>query len=144
MNIYFIGSTVFCLAALAIVYWLHSQAQLDLPTPRVAPPVDASPKNLQPPAKNRQGGFRLFLFSLSSYENLPKPTYTVSTLVYIIPALHFPGTDFMAENKLPPRKYPEIYEKIIPVALAVLLVTIVIILTILFAIALGFLPGVNY
>jgi hypothetical protein len=50
----------------------------------------------------------------------------------------------MPENKVPQRKYPEIYEKIIPVALVVLLVTIVIILTIVFAIALGFLPGVNY
>ena len=39
MNIYFIGSTIFCLAALGVIYWIHSQARLDIPTPHVAPPV---------------------------------------------------------------------------------------------------------
>jgi hypothetical protein len=50
----------------------------------------------------------------------------------------------MTENKLPQRKYPEIYEKIIPIALGVIVVTIGIVLVIVFAIAFGFLPGVNY
>jgi hypothetical protein len=49
MSIYFIISTLFCRAALAIVYWIHSQARL----------------NLQSPARNGRGF--LLLCRLSNY-----------------------------------------------------------------------------
>ncbi len=56
MSIYFIGSTIFCLAALAIVYWTHSQARLDIPTPHVAPPVGdlLPPVSVIVPARNEE------------------------------------------------------------------------------------------
>ncbi len=60
MSIYFIGSTIFCLAALAIVYWLHSQSRLDIPTPHVAPPMGdlLPPVSVIVPARNEAKNIR--------------------------------------------------------------------------------------
>jgi hypothetical protein len=42
------------------------------------------------------------------------------------------------------RKYPEVYERMIPIALGIILVAIVVVLIIAAAIALRLVPGVSY
>jgi chlorobactene glucosyltransferase len=64
MSIYFIGSTIFFLAALAIVYWLHSRARLDLQTPHVAPPPGGPPVSVIVPARNEEKNIRRCVESL--------------------------------------------------------------------------------
>jgi hypothetical protein len=46
-----------------------------------------------------------------------------------------------AEKIVASRKYPKIYEKIIPIALGIISLAIMVVLVIIFAIALHLLPG---
>lgn len=69
---YFIVSTVLCLAALFILYWLHTQAWLDVQTPRVSPPSDGPLVSLIVPARNEEKNIRHCVESLlaQDYPNL--------------------------------------------------------------------------
>ena len=41
----------------------------------------------------------------------------------------------------PKRQYPPFYERVVPIALGIIALTIVVLLLIIFAVAMGFLPG---
>jgi len=58
MLLYFFISTVFLLAALLILAWLHTQARLEIKTPHVAPPVAGPLVSLLVPARNEQKNIR--------------------------------------------------------------------------------------
>ena len=62
--IYFLVSTLFFIAALAIIYWLHTQAWLEIKTPPVAPPVSGPPVSVIVPARNEQANIRRCVESL--------------------------------------------------------------------------------
>lgn len=46
-----------------------------------------------------------------------------------------------APRQQPKRQYPPIYERIVPIALAVIALAIVVVLIIIFGVALGLFPG---
>lgn len=51
----------------------------------------------------------------------------------------------MTDGKPPARKsYPEVYEKLIPIALGVIVVAIIVVLLVVFAVALRLVPGVAF
>lgn len=72
MNPYFIVSTVFFVAALVIIYWLHNQAWLELKTPHVVPPLAGAPVSVIVPARNEQKNIRRCVEALMAqdYPNL--------------------------------------------------------------------------
>jgi chlorobactene glucosyltransferase len=58
MSIYLIGSTVFVLAALVILHWLHNQSWLEIRTPPVAPPAGGPFVSILVPARNEEKNIR--------------------------------------------------------------------------------------
>jgi hypothetical protein len=48
------------------------------------------------------------------------------------------------QKTIPAKKYPEIYEKSIPIALGIILLAILVVLMVIFAIALHLLPWTGY
>ena len=51
----------------------------------------------------------------------------------------------MADSKPPTRRsYPDVYEKLIPVALGIIVAAILVVLLIVFAVALRLVPGVTF
>ncbi len=72
MILLFALSTVAFLIALLILYWLHTQAWLDVQTPHVAPPASGPLVSLIVPARNEEKNIRLCVESLldQDYPNL--------------------------------------------------------------------------
>jgi chlorobactene glucosyltransferase len=64
MTVYFIISTIFFVAALAILYWLHTQAGLDIKTPHVPPPASGPLVSVIVPARNEEKNIRHCVESL--------------------------------------------------------------------------------
>ncbi len=58
MNLMLLLSTLLCLAALAIIYWLHNQYHLDILVEPVPPPADAPLISVLIPARNEARNIR--------------------------------------------------------------------------------------
>ncbi|MCX7754158.1 MAG: glycosyltransferase family 2 protein [Anaerolineales bacterium] len=58
MSFFLLVSTVAFVAALLILYWLHSQAWLDVQTPHVSPPPDGPLVSVLVPARNEERNIR--------------------------------------------------------------------------------------
>jgi len=56
--IYLIVSTVFFVAALGIIIWLHTQAWLEIQTPHVTPPASGTLISVIVPARNEAKNIR--------------------------------------------------------------------------------------
>lgn len=58
MSLYFGISSILFVAALLIIYWLHTQSWLDIKTPRVNPPADGPRVSIIIPARNEAANVR--------------------------------------------------------------------------------------
>jgi chlorobactene glucosyltransferase len=72
MNPILLISTIFCLGALVIIYWLHNQYRLDIKTPHVAAPAGGPPVSVIVPARNEEKNIRRCVEALlaQDYPNL--------------------------------------------------------------------------
>ncbi|PWH11781.1 MAG: hypothetical protein DDG60_16525 [Anaerolineae bacterium] len=72
MNFYFVLSSVAFVIALVILYWLHTQAWLDIQTPHVTPPTTGPLVSVIVPARNEEKNIRRCVEALlaQDYPNL--------------------------------------------------------------------------
>ena len=98
-----------------------------LKTPKVPLPLPALALNIPPQSMVRPLHLTYF------HQNLPKSIFTVGEKYAII-------VPMLAKKTIKTRKYPKIYEKIVPIALGVILFAIIVVLLIIFAVALQLFP----